>query len=128
MSAPGAAALSKPYLEGRALGELRFQRCAACGRAQRLARHACAWCGAPQPRWQTAAGTGTVFALTEVRRAPTDAFRALVPYTLVLVDLDEGAGQMGHGSEGLRIGDRVRGHCTDIAGQWLVRFEPQPPG
>ena len=87
MSAPGATALSRPYLEGLALGELRFQRCTACGRAQRLARHACAWCGAPEPRWQSAAGTGTVFALTEVRRAPTDTFRALVPYTLVLVDL-----------------------------------------
>lgn len=127
MSAPGATALSRPYLEGLALGELRFQRCTACGRAQRLARHACAWCGAPEPRWQSAAGTGTVFALTEVRRAPTDTFRALVPYTLVLVDLDEGARLMGHGTAGLRIGDRVRGQCTEIAGQRLVRFEPLPP-
>jgi len=127
MSAPGATALARPYLEGLALGELRFQRCTACGRAQRLARHRCAWCGALGPVWQTAAGTGTVFAVTEVRRAPTEAFRALVPYTLVLVDLDEGARLMGHGAAGLRIGDRVRGHCTGIAGQQLVRFEPLAP-
>jgi uncharacterized OB-fold protein len=128
MSAPGSNALSRPYLEGLAQGELRFQRCAACGRAQRLARHACAWCGAPEPAWQTAAGTGTVFALTEVRRAPTDAFRALVPYTLALVDLDEGARLMGHAVAGLRIGDRVRGHCVEIAGHRLVRFEPPTSG
>lgn len=119
--------LARPYVEGLDQGVLRYQRCAACGRAQRLARHACAWCGAPAPGWHDAAGTGTVFALTEVRRAPTDAFRALVPYTLALVDLDEGARLMGHAATGLRIGQRVRGRCVTLAGHTVVRFEAEPP-
>jgi uncharacterized OB-fold protein len=119
--------LARPYVDGLAQGVLRYQRCGACGRAQRLARHACAWCGAPSPAWHDAAGTGTVFALTEVRRAPTEAFRALVPYTLALVDLDEGARLMGHAMPGLRIGQRVRAQCVTLAGHTVVRFEAEPP-
>ncbi len=48
-----------------------------------------------------------VHACTRIHRAPSDAFRALSPYHVVLVDLDEGFRAMGHGEAALVIGDRV---------------------
>lgn len=119
--------LSRPYAEGLAAGVLRYQRCAGCGLAQRLARHACPGCGSTDLRWHDCAGTGTVVAVTEVRRAPADAWRALVPYTLVLVDLDEGARLMGHGVAGLAIGQRVSARVAEAAGQRVPHFAPIAP-
>lgn len=113
-----------PYLDGLAHGVLRYQRCTACGRAASLAREACPHCGARALAWHGARGTGRVHAVTVVTRAPSDAFRALVPYTLVLVDLDEGARVMAHGTPGLAIGDAVRARFFQPAGQPLPRFEP----
>jgi uncharacterized OB-fold protein len=69
-----------------------------------------------------AAGGGTVAALTLVHRAPDDAFRAEVPYALVLVELDEGVRVMAHGSADLHIGDPVRVAFRQIAGRLLPHF------
>lgn len=102
-----AAVPAAPYLDGLAHGVLRYQRCDACLAAQTLARHACRQCGATRLSWHASVGRGTVYATTVVTRAPSEAFRALVPYTLVLVDLDEGFRVMAHGSAGLAIGERV---------------------
>jgi len=64
-----------------------------------------------------------VQACTQVERAPNDEFRALLPYAIVLVDLDEGFRAMGHGAPGLVIGDRVRCAIRTIAGKPLPYFE-----
>lgn len=117
--------LSRPFTDALVLGQICYQRCDTCGSAQRLARYACTACGGNTLSWHEASGRGTVFAVTEVKRAPTDAFKALTPYTLVLVDLDEGARLMGHASAGVGIGDRVQGSVFRIGDQPLIRFEPQ---
>jgi hypothetical protein len=43
-----------------------------------------------------------------VNRAPAPDFAALIPYDILLVDLDEGFRMMAHGGPGLAIGTRVR--------------------
>ena len=65
-------------------------------------------------------------AVTEVARAPSDEFRALAPYTLVLVQLDEGPRLMAHATAGVHIGDRVHAGFFDHQGRTLVRFAPAP--
>lgn len=117
-------ALAAPFVEGLARHELRFQRCAACGTAQTLARHACAHCGNETLSWETARGTATLHAVTVVSRAPSDAFRALAPYTLVVAQLDEGPRLMAHGDADARIGDRVSAGFFEHDGRTLVRFSP----
>lgn len=104
-----------PYAEGLAGGVLRYQRCAQCGTAQTLERLACSHCGSAALAWFAACGDGVVHATTVVHRAPTAEWRALAPYTLVLVDLDEGPRIMAHGTPGLVIGQRVRAqfHTAD---------------
>ena len=112
------------YAQGLAAGVLRYQRCDACGQALTGQRFACTACGSAHLAWRDAAGTGAVFSVSTVHRAPTDAWRALAPYTLVLVDLDEGPRVMAHGAPGLAIGQRVRAAPVVLAGQALVRFKP----
>jgi hypothetical protein len=113
-----------PFTAGLAAGVLRYQRCAGCGAAQTGQRFACTACGSPQLGWHDAAGTGTVWSASTVHRAPTEAWRAEAPYTLVLVTLDEGPRVMAHGVPGLAIGQRVRAAPVVLAGTALVRFVP----
>ncbi|NLD68122.1 MAG: DNA-binding protein [Limnobacter sp.] len=117
-------ALSAPFNEGLQLGILRYQRCTACGGAQTLVRYACRHCGHEGLSWSDAGGSATVRAVTVVTRAPSNEFRPLAPYTLVLVELDEGPRLMGHAAPGVRIGDRVRAGFFEHLGRRLIRFEP----
>ena len=114
--------VSQPYVEGLARGELRYQSCSACGAAQKLARLACRACGSARLEWKTSKGSGTIYAASVVSRAPSEVFKALAPYTLVLVDLDEGARLMGHAEAGVAIGERVTAGFFDHDGRRLIRF------
>ena len=125
-AAPPVQSLAQPYVDGLAHCQIRFQTCSACGRAQTLAHDACQYCGAEQLSWSDSAGLGAVHAVTVVGRAPSDAFRPLAPYTLVIVTLDEGARVMGHATPGIRIGERVIAGFFDHQGQKLIRFETIP--
>ena len=116
------ASLAAPFLEGLRQGELRYQACSACGAAQSLARYACRRCGSDRLEWRKSAGRGIVYAVTVVARAPSEEWRALAPYALALVDLDEGARLMGHAEPGIAIGDRVAATFFDFAGRKLLRF------
>ena len=114
--------LGAPFVDALARGEIVYQRCEDCGAAQRLARYACCACASRRLRWVPAEGAGTVFAVTVVSRAPSEEFRALVPYGLALVDLDEGARLMGHAPVDLRIDERVRVEVFALGERRLVRF------
>ena len=117
--------LAAPFTDGLRDGVLRYQHCTACGGAQTLARYACQHCGERGAlQWRDAAGAATVSAVTVVARAPSDAFRALAPYTLVIVQLDEGPRLMGHATPGVCIGDRVFAGFFEHQGRTLVRFAP----
>jgi uncharacterized protein len=114
--------LSAPFVDGLSQRRIRYQACLECGASQSLARYACRQCGSARLEWRDSDGRGTVYATTVVQRAPSDDFRALAPYTLALVDLDEGPRLMAHGTPGLAIGDRVFAEFFQCAGRALVRF------
>jgi uncharacterized OB-fold protein len=118
--------LSAPYVEGLEHGEVRYQACLACGATQTLPRYACRRCGSDRLEWRDSKGRGTVYAATVVTRAPSDDFRALAPYTLVLVDLDEKTRLMAHAQAGVAIGDRVVATFFKHGDRTLVRFRPEP--
>ena len=120
-----ARSLSAPFLEGLQRSEIRYQSCTACGAAQTLARYACRACGATQLDWRAASGSGRVHSITIVARAPSDEFRALAPYALAVVELEEGARIMGHASPDVRIGDRVVAHFFEFGGRKLIRFSKE---
>ena len=119
-------AATTEFVEGLRGRVIRYQKCLDCDAAQTLVRHACTKCGSLRLLWRNSEGRGTVFAATVVHRAPSDDFRPLAPYTLVLVDLDEGARLMAHGAPGLAIGDRVAATFFEHGARTLVRFRPEP--
>jgi uncharacterized OB-fold protein len=88
MRTPRANAETAPFWEGCRRGELLYQACLACGRAQFPPRARCAHCHEGRLEWRRSAGRGAVHSFTVVERAPSAEFAT--PYVLALVDLDEG--------------------------------------
>lgn len=100
-----------------------YQCCGACQQRWYFKRDFCPACGDREPTLRASDGFGTVHACTLVHRAPSDAFRKVTPYALVLVDLDEGVRLMGHADVVATIGARVRASIQTIAGHPMPYFE-----
>lgn len=81
---------SLPFWQGCANGILSYQHCGSCEKAQFPPRSHCAQCQGRALQWRQSKGQGTVHTFTVVRRAPSAAFKADVPYVIALVDFDEG--------------------------------------
>lgn len=103
-------------------GRFLIQRCAACAKHVYFPREACPHCGGDL-EWVQPAGTGTVYAVTTVRRKPADGGDLNVS----LVDLDEGVRLMSRienlPPEAVRIGLRVRARVKVSDGKGLVVFD-----
>lgn len=85
------------YAERVAAGEVPYQRCTACGQAIFSPRVLCTNCGSTALAWEGSGGHGTVYSATTV------FLRNVDPYTVGLIDLDEGIRVM------TRIDDAVAG-------------------
>jgi uncharacterized OB-fold protein len=94
----------------QALDEGRFviQRCGDCAKAVHFPREVCPHCGSDDLSFQAAQGTGTVYAVTTVRRKA----EAGGDLNVSLIDLDEGPRLMSRVAnlppDQVRIGLRVR--------------------
>lgn len=71
-------------------GTLLIQRCADCGAAQFYPRVLCTDCGALEPEWIEADGTGSVYSYTVCHFPSESGFEEFVPYVVAIVDLEEG--------------------------------------
>jgi uncharacterized OB-fold protein len=70
-------------------GAIVIQRCASCGTRQHPPEEVCFVCGSMSFGHDTLAPTGTVHSYTVVHYAANKALADSVPYTVVLVSLDE---------------------------------------
>jgi uncharacterized OB-fold protein len=106
---------SVPFWDGLGEGELRLQRCDDCGRTVFYPRAVCPHCFGTGLTWFAASGLGTIYSYTIARRAFGE-FAGQVPFTVALVDLDEGVRIMTRitGTGSPRIGDRVRLDLTEV--------------
>ncbi len=69
---------------------LGYARCPRCGHVQAGDAAHCARCGQAGLEHAISAGHGRIHSWTTVHRAPSAAFKDRVPYTIVLVDMEEG--------------------------------------
>lgn len=103
--------LNAPYWSGLAQGEVRLQRCGTCGRHQYPAESFCYECGAQDLSWVAVSGGGTVYSFIVVHQQYHKAFKDFMPYTVVIVQMDEGprmlAAMLGP-RRTIAIGDRVK--------------------
>lgn len=101
----------REFFERLERGQVVFGRCAACGLAFFYPRTVCPGCHSEQVGTETAAGRGRVHSWTTQYRAGAPGLAVDVPYTLALVDLDEGvrllADVVGVAPESLCIGEAV---------------------
>lgn len=103
-------------------GKLLVRHCKACGKDHFLPRTICPFCFSDDTEWKTAAGTGTIYTFSVMRRANA-------PYVLAYVTLDEGPTVMTNIAtkdvNSVRIGQRVKVAFEDTdTGQKLPVFTP----
>ena len=87
------------------------QRCASCGRASLPPAPSCLHCGSPDVTQGDAATTGALYTWTVTQVAFDPAYADEVPYTVGVVDLDDGSrlsGMVDIRPEQLRAGLRLR--------------------
>jgi uncharacterized OB-fold protein len=82
--------VGEPYWDGAREHELRLQRCRPNGHLWHPPAERCPACHAEDYDWIAASGRGVVHSWTTVHHAVHPAVADRVPYTVLLVDLDEG--------------------------------------
>ena len=82
---------SKPYWDALAAGELRIQRCTACGTLRWPARAICNKCRSFDHDWALMSGRGTIKSWIRPHQRFHPAFTDDLPYVTLLVELAEQA-------------------------------------
>jgi uncharacterized protein len=104
-------------------GRFLVQRCMSCTRHVYFPRESCPHCGGAALEWTAPQGTGTVYAVTTVRRKPAEGGDLNVS----LIDLDEGVRLMSRVDNlapgAVRIGQRVKARVQVQDGHGLVLFD-----
>jgi uncharacterized protein len=124
---PTPTAASKSFWEACDRGELLLPHCLRCDRIFYYPRRYCPHCGSSELDARKATGGGRVFSFTHVHASfYGPQWESQLPYTPVLVDLDEGVRMLsrliGADRVSIAIGDRVVVAFVDIQGQKLPFF------
>ena len=121
--------LNAPFWERLAAGEVRLQQCRQCRVYQHPPESFCYHCGAMSLEWTAVRAHGTVYAYIIVHQPYHPAFRPFLPYTVAIVELDEGPrllGAMLGLQTSIAIGDRVQPRLEAIDGERsMLLFEPE---
>jgi uncharacterized protein len=108
---PAVTDLTRPFWTAGLAGELRLQRCAACGHFRYPISTICPRCLSGEVTWEAVSGLGTVQTYTIFERAYHEAWQDRVPYVVALVELDEGpvflTNVVGVPPAEVRVGQRV---------------------
>jgi uncharacterized OB-fold protein len=91
---PQPTALSQPFWDACARGELVFLECRACATRFFPPLPACVHCLSEDVHWRRSAGRGSVYSFTVMHREPSPGFA--VPSVLAIVEIDEGYAMFGN--------------------------------
>ena len=81
---------TQPFWDYCKAGELRAQRCTACGALRFPVRPMCPHCTSFEHEWQPLSGKGTIYSYTITHQALHPALEGKTPHLAILVQLDEG--------------------------------------
>jgi len=85
---------AEPFWAGTREGKLVIQKCADCGKHVFYPRLVCPFCFSERLDWTEASGRGTVYSHTLVQNNPPSAFIDDLPFTIAIVELEEGVRMM----------------------------------
>ena len=124
---PQPSSVSTAFWEATRRRELTMQRCGSCGRLVWYPRYVCPNCGASSLQWEKLSGNGVIYAVSVHHRPAFPALADKVPYSVVLVDLDEGARMMSNVFGRVpEVGDRVEVTWLGLDdGRNLAVFQPR---
>ncbi len=119
-----------PFWEAAKQGRFLIQRCPSCGAHQFYPQSSCRRCLSEELEWMDAKGKGTIYSYTVIHRAPNRPFEPDVPYTVALVDLDEGCRMLSNivdvDPEDVRVGMPVEVVFEEITPEIsLPKFRPR---
>jgi len=104
--------ITQPFWEAAAQGQLLIQRCRTCSRRQFYPRAMCVGCLSEDLRWEESSGQGSIYTYTINHRAANEYMKALLPYAVGIIELDEKVRMMGRiiasDLSAIRIGARVK--------------------
>ena len=119
---------TQPFWEATKSHELRYQVCDDCGGLVFHPRRHCTHCLSLNLSWRASAGEGSIYTYSVVRQTYHPAFKALLPYIVAWIDLDEGFRMMsnvvGIEPEAVRVGQRVHVQWEDSGEVALPLFTP----
>jgi uncharacterized OB-fold protein len=118
-----------PYWDSLKAHEIKVQKCDSCGAFRYVPKEICPKCHSTATTWSSISGNGELYTYTVIRRAPTEAYQAEVPYAIVHVTMDEGFRMIGSlrggDPENLSIGSRLKVAYNDATADWtILQFEP----
>lgn len=87
---PAITDVTRPFWDGAAAGELRFQRCGSCGHLRYPIAPVCPRCLAERATWETMSGDGTILTFVIFHRAYHPSRAETIPYAVALVQTTEG--------------------------------------
>ena len=126
--APGMTELSRPFWDALKAGALTFQRCTACNHAWLPARNECPACLGEAWQRERAQGGATLVSWVVYHHAYHPAFAQRLPYTVAVVQLDEGprmiSNLIGAEAQALRIDQSLRLVIENEGGVAVPRFAP----
>ena len=128
---PRPAPESRPFWEGAAAHRLMLPRCASCGQFWFPPSMRCPHCLSADFAWVEAKGTGRIYSFVVYHRVYHPGFEGEVPYTVAIVELDEGprllSNIVGTPPDKIACDMRVQVLFEDVAdGIAIPKFSVQP--
>lgn len=80
---------SAPFFQWCARGELRIQRCSACGRRRMPPGPMCPSCGSARSAWEPMSGRGQVWSVAIPHPPLLAAYADEAPYNVVVIELED---------------------------------------
>jgi uncharacterized OB-fold protein len=123
--APVGDQLTAPFWAAAGRGRLVIQRCNTCGALRWPPLAGCPECRSRDATWEEVHPQGTIWSFVVYHRAFAAELKHQIPYTVVMVQLDDGPYLLGRFADDGRkptIGDRVTADFAEIDGVPSVRW------
>ena len=117
---------TQPFWDALRQGKVMIQRCQTCGEYIFYPRSFCPEDGSDKLEWVEISGRGTVLTYSVAMRHPDPNFAPECPFTLAVIQLEEGPALLSRFEEGvpqnLRVGQKVQIVPHKLTDEWSLPY------